>query len=301
VIFIAALRSSVPGVSLGFKRFDQQIAKTLFHSSKWAFLNNLGTYIFDLFAWAILGSFASMDQAALFGLANKPLKQLWNLVDKGANVALPQLSRFHSEKDTVRLQQTYLRTLKIVFGAVVPFVVLGSIFARPLILVWAGSKYAEAAIVMQWLLLAAFSHAVAYPSDQLIYACGEVRYAAKITFWSGSISVVGGLLLVSRYGAAGLAAGMALAQLSVNCTWFTVAACRLSRTSFTALIGALFDGLGWPLALLALEIAAIAGLARYLSGLQTLVAAVVGGLLYLSLWTLRTALPLYRGQTEIVA
>ncbi len=299
--FVLALTSSAPGASLRFTRFDRQIAGTLFHASKWAFLNNLGTYIFDLLAWGILGSFGSMDQAALFGLANKPSGKLWNLVDKGATVALPQLSRFHSENDTARLRQTYLRTLKIVFGAVVPFVVLGSVFARSLILVWAGSRYAQAAIVMQWLLLATFTHAVAYPSDQLLYACGEVRAAAKITLWSGSISVIAALLLVSRYGAAGLAAGMALTQLLVNCAWFTATACRLSHTSFTVLMRALFWGLEWPLLLLALEVAAIEGFAPHLSPLQTLLAATLAGLLYLSLWTMRTALPLYRGRTETAA
>ena len=131
--------------------------------------------MFDRFVWIILGSLGSMKEAAMFGLASKAPKQLWNLVDKGANVALPILSRSFTENDQVALQQTYLRTQKLVFGAILPFIVLGCFFARPLIEFWAGSQYAGAALVMQWLLIAAFSHAISYSSDQLLYAGGEVK------------------------------------------------------------------------------------------------------------------------------
>jgi O-antigen/teichoic acid export membrane protein len=301
VLYVGALPASVPSARLRLNRFNMNLFKTLMHVSKWAFLNNLSNYLFDMLAWVILGSLGSMRQAAMFGLASRAPKQLWNLVDQGANVALPQLSKSHAEHNEIGLKRTYLKALKLVFGAVLPFVLLGAFFARPLIEIWAGSQYAEAAIVMQWLLVAALSHAITYPSDQLLYACGEVRKAAIIAFWSGTISVVAAFLLVSRYGATGLAAGMALSQLCINCTWFTAAACKISGTSPTTLLRVLFEGLGWPLAALAIEIALIWGFSSHLSSLKILLAAVASGLVYLALWSLRTALPLYRNRTEIAA
>lgn len=301
LLLVVALPASVPGVKLRLNRFNWELFKTISHLSKWAFLNNLSTYVFDFLSWVILGSLGSMREAAMFGIASRAPRQLWNMVDKGANVALPQLSRSHTANDLPGLRQTYLKALKLVFGAVLPFVALGGFYAHPLIEVWAGSQYAEAAAVMQWLLVAALSHAITYPSDQLLYACGEVKRAAIISFWSGAISVLAALLLVSRYGAAGLAAGMALSQLLINCTWFTAAACKLSGTSPAMLLRVLFGGLAWPLAALTVEMALIGVFASHLSSLWVLLAAVGSGLVYLALWSFHTALPLYRNQTEIAA
>jgi O-antigen/teichoic acid export membrane protein len=301
LLFAIALPASVPQARLSLTRFNWNALTPLVRLSKWALLNNLSGYIFDLLAWTILASLGSMQEAAMFGLASKAPKQLWNLVDKGANVALPLLSKSSAEADYVGLQKTFLKAHKLVVGAVLPFVVLGCVFARPLIQIWAGSQYLGAAVVMQWLLLAAFAHAIEYSSDQLLYACGQVRKAASISFWSGTVSVAGALLLVSRFGAAGLAAGMAITQLFMNCAWFTSAACKFSHTAPRTLLGVVFDGLTWPLIALAAEIGFIWAIWSHLSSLWLVIAAVVSGCVYLFLWGVFTALPLYRNQREIVA
>lgn len=301
LILIAALPASVPGARLDPARFKIGVLKPVLSLSKWAFLGNLSASLFDMLVWLILGSFSSMREAALFGLAGKPTKQLWNFVDRGANVTLPLLSKASAEGDSARLRQTYLGTEKLVLGAILPFVVLGCVFARPLILVWAGSQYAGAAVVMRWLLLAALAQALAYPSDLVLYARGEVKQAAKISAWSGAIGILAALLLVSRYGAAGLAAGIAVTQMVFNCGWFAWAACRISGVSPGALLRSSCEGLLWPLAALAVEIVIARSFRSHLSPLGIVVFAVAAGIVYLAFWGLRTVLPLYRGYAEAVA
>lgn len=300
ILLIVALPPTLPGLRLTLARFSYVLLRPLIHLSKWAFLSNLGAYLFDMLVWLILGSLGSMREAALFGLAGKPAKQLWNLVDRGANVTLPLLSKSSAENDVAQLRETYLRTQKLVFGAILPFVVLGCVFARPFILVWAGSQYEGAALVMQWLLIAALSQALTYPSDLLLYACGKVKQAAKISVVSSAISILAALLLVSPYGAAGLAAGMAVTQLIFNCGWFTWSACRISGTSPAALFRALFNELPGPLAALAAEIVIARAVWSHLSPFWLVVLAVAAGFVYLALWGVRTALPLYRGYAEVV-
>jgi len=296
VFFVAALPKTTLRAHFHLTRFNWNLLKPLISMSRWAFLNNISACLFDMFVWIILGSFGSMKAAALFGLASKAPKQLWNLVDRGAGVALPMMSNSFSQRNLGSLQATYLKTQKLIFGAVIPFVALGCMFARPLIQVWVGSQYLEAAVVMRWLLLAALSHAVTYSSDLLLYACAEVRKAAKIAFWSGALSIGGALILVSRFGAAGMAAALGLTQLTVNCTWFTVAACERSQISLTKLLSSLCEGLGLPLCLLAAEIVLVRSFSSRLSPLGLLLAATVSGAVYLAFWGAHTALPLYRGQ-----
>lgn len=301
VLLATALPLSIPGIAVSLRRFQWTLVKPLFRLSKWALLHNLSAYFFDMFIWLVLGSVASMKDAALFGLGGKLPKQVWNLVDKGATVAMPLMSQSAVGDEMNRLRHDYLKTLQLVFGAVLPFVVLGCLFARPLIVIWAGPQYADAAIVMQWLSIAALSQALTYPSDLLLYACAKVKKAATISLWSNTTSILAGLALVSRYGAVGLAAGMAVTQLLFNCGWFSLAACRVSGTSPAALIRASFDGMLWPIALLAAEALVARAVWTRLSPLELVIVGVIFGVVYLAFWGLRTALPRCRGYAEVAA
>ena len=126
ILFILALPSSIPHARLSFTSFKWDLLKPLIRLSKWAFLHNLSMYLFDFMTWSILASLGSMREVALFGIASKMPRQLWNLVDRGASVLLPLLSRSYSEADHVSLQRTYLIAQRLIFGALLPFVALGA-------------------------------------------------------------------------------------------------------------------------------------------------------------------------------
>lgn len=295
------LPRAVPGARLSLQRFQMKLLRPLLQTSKWAFLNNVGSTGLDLLIWTMLGSLGSMWEAALFGLAGKLPRQLWNLIDKGANVALPVLSKAAAENDLAALQQTYLRTLQVLFGAVLPFVALGCFAARPILVAWAGIQYAAAAPIMQLLLLGVVSHANGYASSQLMFATSKVKQASIIALSEYAISIALALPLLKLYGAAGLACGMMFAQLAINFGWLTWAACELSRTSLSTLLRGMTDGLALPGTVLAGVILIISSLHSRLSPIQILAASIAGGCAYLVIWGSRTALPLYRAQTKAAA
>lgn len=301
LLMAAFLRASVKVARLRLTHFNWQELKPLLHASKWAFLNNLSGSFFDFAAWAILGSLGSMREAALFGIAAKLPTQLRNLVDKGAHVAFPIWSQASARNDQLQLAQSYLKVQRLVFGGLLPFIILGAVFARPLLQLWAGRPYAAAASVMQWLLVGALAYAVAYASDLILYSCGQIRKAALIAFAGGLASAISGLLLVPRYGAAGLAAGMAVSQVIFNCAWFTFAACKICGISIVQLFRYAVEGLGWPVLALLLEVVALRYLASIVELRWLVLFAVLSGCIYLVIWGVRTALPLYRNEGEASA
>ena len=301
LLLAAGLSASVPQARLTLRRFNRSLLMPLIGLSKWAFLNNLSVSLFDLVAWILLGSLGSMREAAIFGLASKLPEQLWNMIDKGASVALPSLSRSWAEGDLAGLQRTFLRCQKLLFGAVLPFVVLGALVAHPLIEVWAGRQYASASLVMQFLLLGTVSHAAGYSSNQLLYACGQVKQATKIALWEYGLSVAFALPLIHRYGAGGLAAAMTITQLLVNFGWLTRGACELSRVLPRDLLRQIIDGLSKPVAVLAAELLILWSISSHLPPIQVVMTSVLCGCIYMGVWGMHTALPIYRGQTEITA
>ncbi len=294
LLLIVALPSSVPSGKLCLTRFQGSLLRPLMSLGKWTLLNKVCVYGLELVVWVALGTLGSMQQAAIFGLANKLPGQLWNLVDRGGNVFLPQLSRYSAEGDRTGQAQMFLTIQKLVSGAILPFVVLGCVFARPLLQIWVGAQYASAAATMQWLLLGALAYAIAYPSLLVLYANAEIKKVTVITFWTVITSTAGCLLLVSHYGAAGLAAAMALSAILINLGWLTPTACRLTNIAPGVLIRVAVRNLGWPLVVLSTEVAFLLLLWPHLSSLWLVVSAIAVGCVYLGFWGIRTALPLYR-------
>ncbi|MGC1423250.1 MAG: oligosaccharide flippase family protein [Terracidiphilus sp.] len=292
------LRSVFSVRQLHLRHFRWSILKNLFSQSKWTFLNNTSAFFFEVFIWTILGSFGSMREAAIFGLASKMPNHLWFLVDRGAAVCLPLMSETALNNNIDRLRKIYLSAQRLVLGLVLPFIVLGSIFAYPLIQIWAGKAYAASALVMQWLLLSVLGHAFLYTSDLLLYAAGHYRKAALISASGSIITIAVALILVPRYGAAGMAFSMAVVQLPIVCTWFTFEACKYARISFGLLASEMLRGLGLPTAILASGIWVVLVFRREISSLWLVLAGVAIGCCYFAAWGFRTALPLYRQASE---
>lgn len=293
-------------VSAGFERlprpkFDWGVLSDLLRRSKWAFIHNLSLYGSDLLMWVIITSFTSMKDAALFGVASKLPRQLWNLVDRGANVLLPVLSKSALEKDTEGLRTTVYVALKLVVGALIPFVVLGCLFSGPILRLWAGDVYADAAPAMRWLLIASFAQGVGYPSDELLYVLGKAGKSAQISIWTGVLGNAAALLLVFHYGIAGVTAGMAIVRLVTNCWWFTRESTRLTKSSMRDLIRFVSEGLVIPTAVLVLAGLALAHVANRMSSIWIVGSAIMLGTLTLGIWTYRTALPYLKTQARLSA
>jgi O-antigen/teichoic acid export membrane protein len=293
-----ALRWSVPGVHLDVQRFDWKLLKPLLRRGTWAVLDNSMRQLASISDFLILGVFSSVFSVARFGLGGKLPTQLLNMVTRGTMVILPSLAKYHTDGDQRQLQRVYLNAQSLVFTGVLPFVVLSCACARPLIQVWAGSAYIGAAAVMQWLLLAAFSMAMECSSDLLLYACGEVKTAARIATFESVANVLVSLVLVFRYGAVGLAAGTAITYILINTFWYTPAACRAAGIRTSELVRAVMGGHAWPLLLLIVEIVIIRLVWSVLPPQGVLIVGVICGIAYLTVWGLRTAIPMWRLRVE---
>jgi O-antigen/teichoic acid export membrane protein len=298
LLFVALFPSIFPTAHIHMLHFRWSALKDLLSQSKWAFLDNMSSYISEIFLWMLLGSVSSMREAALFGLASKMPNHLWFLVDRGAGVCLPLMSESVVTDNRDSLRRIYLMAQRLVFGLILPFVVLGSVFARPLIHVWVGDAYASSALVMQWLLLASLAHAILYSSDLLLWASGHFRRVALISA-SGSIMTLAiALLLVPRYGAVGMAFSVAVVQVFFVCTLFTFQACKYARISLGLLASEMLRGIGLPTAILASGVCVLLAFRRQISSPWIVLAGICLGISYFAVWGLRTALPLYQQASE---
>ncbi len=288
------LTHTIPNARLQLRRFDIALLRKLFGSGSWAMLDNSARQLAHVSDSVILSVFGSVSSVALFGVAAKLPMQLFQVVMKGADVLLPFLAQCHVDTDQRDLRRVYLEAQKVIFTGLLPFVMLGCICARPLLQAWAGEKYASAAPIMQWLLIATLSMAVQHISALLAYARGEVKMAARMAVIESAANVILSLLLVFRYGAVGLAAGTAITNIVINAFWYTPAACRAAGITASDVISVVLVEDTWMFLLLTAE-AAIIGVTWYLlSPLAVLIVGIVLGVAHMTVWGVRTAIPRLR-------
>jgi O-antigen/teichoic acid export membrane protein len=284
------------GARLNLRRFNWTLLKDLLRNCRWSSLDDVSAHLASVSDQAILAAFSSMGAVAMFGVGGKLPRQIENLVIKGTVVTLPALSWHHLNADEERLRNLFVNAHRLIFTAVLPVVVLGCVCARPLLELWAGIAYVGAAPVMQWLLIAAFSAVIHYPSGLLLYARGQVKAAARIAVCSSLANIVVSVLLVSRLGAVGLAIGTAVTHASFNLCWYTPVACRAAGINLSTLTKAVIKGTGIQACLLGVEVVLLCVLFPLLTPAWLVLAAITCGIAYLALWTVQTAMPIWRDE-----
>jgi O-antigen/teichoic acid export membrane protein len=294
LLFVVFFSSLSPYARIHLRDFRWNILADILNLGKWPFLDNVSSYISEALLWIILGSLTSMNEAAFFGLASKLPNHLWFLIDRGAGVSLPLMAQEMERHDQENLRRIYLVTQKLVLGLVLPFVVLGSVFARPLIHIWVGDTFAPSAVVMRWLLLASLAHAILYSSDLLLWSAGRYRRIALFSASGSMMTLALALVLVPRYGAAGVAISTAVVQALFVCTPTTLQACKLAHISLRCLATETTDGIKLPVAIMVLGIAMALVLGRNASPAWLVVAGILIGISYFVTLAVRTGLPLFR-------
>lgn len=211
VVTSAALEGS--SLRLGF---DRELLREAMRMSRWAFGDDISRRIGMNAEQVILAGLGSFEQVALFGVGSRLPAHLYQFAARGLSVLVPTFSRHHSEGDTAQLRNTFRNAYRVCLTGFVPVATYGAICAPALMDTWAGPAYLRAAPVLAWLLFSALSMIVMLPSDIVLYSHGRIPQATRFSVLE-TLGMIGfALALASRYGALGVAAGVAIWHWCVN-------------------------------------------------------------------------------------
>jgi O-antigen/teichoic acid export membrane protein len=224
----AAARGGIGGFRLNLLRFDRFRVREAMRRSGWAFGDDVSRRIGMNSESVILAGLASFRQVAMFGMGSKLPAHIFQFAARGLSVMMPSLARHHSEGDTAQLRETYRNAYRVCVTGLLPPVVFAAICSRQLVEVWAGPAYAGAGPVLAWLLVAALSQVLEFPSDLLLYSHDRIRRAARFSVIETVGKIALALLLVVPFGAAGVAAGVAIWHWCVNLFCYLPEACRVA-------------------------------------------------------------------------
>lgn len=194
----------------------------------------MGTAASDLVIYsldrAVLATFRPAATVGLYEAAVRPSNLIRQLSGTLAVTVFPAAAQYESLGDTARTRELVVRGTRYIVAAVVPFVVTFIALAEPILDVWLGSKYQEAALAMSllvsyWL----FTSSVAVGSSVLI-ASGSVRTVAGLAWAIALVNLAVSLALTPWLGLEGVVVGTVAGYLVVFPVYLRVVVNRLPVT-----------------------------------------------------------------------
>lgn len=294
-----AAPSAIPGLSLRAS-FHRDALADVIRASKWSFADEVSRRIGGNSEQVILGALSSFQQVALFGVSSRLPAHMYQFAARGLSVLFPTLSEHHAQSDTLRLRVTFSSALRICVTGFLPLATFGAICSGSLMRMWAGPAYERSGPVLACLLISSLSIIVMLPSDMVLYSHGQIPQAARFSIAETMGKAALALVLAARFGAVGVAAGVALWHWCVNLFLYFPAACKIAKLRPAQFwVKNLWEGAP-ARGLLIAVCAYVAGVAvlsigvRLLSTLGICSLFAVTSILYCSAWALWTALPMWR-------
>lgn len=184
---------------------------------------------------AVVGRLLGTTALGLYQMASKipemtVIVMLWVV----STVLFPAFSRMHAAGESLR--QPYLTATRYISAATLPASAGLFLLARPVVLVFLGSKWLGAVPILQALTVYTAMRALSTHAGDVLKATGRAQLLARISVVK-AIVIVPALLIGARYGPAGVAWGLSIAAAAATLVTLVVAS-RLIDVSLTSMLAA---------------------------------------------------------------
>jgi O-antigen/teichoic acid export membrane protein len=205
----------------------------------------------------VLGRSVGVDLLPLYSIPLGLFQRLLLLPSGLANALFPAVAEASDARDRQRLNRINEQGTRLLALAAVPVVVTGVLLARPFLTLWLGTEFASGATFVLQAFLVAFGIAtVTVPGTELARGGARPQRLVMYTALLAATNIGGALLLTPRFGVAGAAAALPLAQ-AAGSAYLTAASGHgrsilvglrapavlgLAYAGMTAAVGAAVDG-----------------------------------------------------------
>jgi O-antigen/teichoic acid export membrane protein len=213
ILIFFALRNQLRGL---LTHFDRELIRPIV-TKAWPFaiMGLLGGFMINIDT-VIIGIFRSAGELGLYAAAQRPVQLLYLFPSLVAAGLFPVISRLIHEGNWPAVKKAMERSMAGIFAVALPMTVGGIIIARPLIELFFGTEYIDAAFTFQLLLVTIL---LVFPGTLIgnaIFAHDKQRIFIFSTGTGAVVNTVLDLVLIPRYGIAGSAVATIISQLLVN-------------------------------------------------------------------------------------
>jgi len=193
----------------------------------------VATIVFFQLDKLLLGYFVGIEPVAYYEIAVKVVTQLRLIPVTLLGPIMPAASEICALKESARLQALYYRSVKYMTAASFPVFAFVAVFAYPLVRLWLGRNYDQAAFALQFFALANFANLLTTPGAQIIVGIGRPRNVVLSSLLGLSLNILFSVVLIWRYGYTGAVVAASLTLL-LSAAYFVFAFHKAERIPFKA-------------------------------------------------------------------
>lgn len=205
----------LPGVSIRLREARLSMVREVSSFSMYIFIIQVSTLIYTRVDSLIVQSFLSLSAVALYSVAARVAEEASGLCRQLTNALTPVIAELHGSGENQNIREVFRLGTKLSTALAVPLLTGLAFLAEPLLSVWMGESFREAAPAAQILLAAMMVSVIHGNAANVLSMTGHQRYLSRV-FFGGQLLNLGLTLLLIR--SLGLP-GAALATLiSTSCT-----------------------------------------------------------------------------------
>lgn len=249
-------RRHVPAMSIAPQRVDRLLARRFTSFSVWFFVLDLSKVAMIRLDTVVVGLSVGVAAAGVYAVGQRLTLALEQLVEPLTKAFFPHSSALAAGEDREGLRRSLLVGTRLSLAIAAPLALALAFLADPLLDLWLGSGFEEAATVVVLLAAAVTISAVTRTGLLMLQGVGHVRVPALFMAGEALLNLTLSVILAQTMGLAGVALGTLIAVVVANAGCFYPYMCRqfdlplgalsiaLARAHLPAVVAAALVGWG---------------------------------------------------------
>jgi len=184
----------------------------------WNFLVSMNSFIYQHVPNLMIGAVMPIAAVGQYALATGMIRQINSILGPIPQVLYPAATELHVRGERESLERLYHDGSRLMLLVMMSGVLISGFWARDFYRLWIGERYltgtpfTSVALLFQILLLSVFTSYSSTIANQILVGAGHVRTVALVLISGSAINLCVSLLLIGRYGLAGVAIATVIAS-----------------------------------------------------------------------------------------
>lgn len=228
-------RRHVPRASIRPSNIDRGIVRRFTTLSGWFFVLDISKIVLVRLDTVVVGLAVSVAGAGIFAVGQRLTLALEQLIEPLTRAFFPHASSLEATQDSDGLRRSLMVGTRLSLAIAAPVALALAFLAEPLLALWLGSGFEDAAAVVVLLSASVTIAALTRTGLIMLQGAGHVRVPALITAGEALLNLTLSVILAKEMGLKGVALGTLIAVVVANIGCFYPYMCRQFGISIGAL------------------------------------------------------------------
>lgn len=219
-------RRCVPGTSISPRLIDRAMARRFTGLSVWFFVLDMSRVMVIRLDTVVVGLVVGVPAAGVYAVGQRLTLALEQLVEPLTKSFFPHSSSLSAGEDHEALRRSLVVGTRLSLAIAAPIALALAFLAGPLLHLWLGADFEDAATVVVLLAAAVAIAALTRTGLLMLQGVGQVRVPALITGAEAVLNLVLSIILAHEMGLQGVALGTLIAVVVANLGCFYPYMCR---------------------------------------------------------------------------